>query len=322
METLKYIIGIMAFGSVGFSIINVYLTVNKLWKRKHLKVVAESISIVGRFIAITAGTLMTLDFFLHSQWLGVADRSVYIVASVVQIMIGAGFWVQGKKKKKIWILIKEALQLETKESAELAKSIFRPSHAEKIIDILAEVAMIDHVLDNREQQFIQNFADSWNIDLKWDELKIKMNSAEFSFDSLRNDMEEYLRTSPPPDQASQLGDLITMLVNVDNDISEEEELMLAELTGLIGNYVHKDALQSLFNVAIIPQSTEQDIYLEKTLAEAKKGLFAGGRAYFMGPYYSEKYAEIICQKYRSNEYLSIPVELNVAVASTKELVKA
>ena len=104
-------------------------------------------------------------------------------------------------------------------------------------------------------------------------------------------MLDYLKTEPPAEQATQLGDLITMLVNVDNEVSEEEELILAELTGLIGNYVNKDALQSLFNVAVIPQNPQQIEHAEETLKDAKRGEIAGGQAFFTGPFYSLKYAE-------------------------------
>lgn len=312
MDILIKIVELMTIGSVVFAAINVYLTLNKLWKRKHLAVVAESISLFGRFIAITAISLMLVDFIRSSHWFGAADRIIYLLAAIVQVLIGAGLWIEDRKNKPFWTLIRQALRSERAETANLAMALFRPSHAEKILDILTQVALIDNELANKEKRFIQSFAKSWSIHINWTDLEKRMKNGQFNYDRLRRSMEYYLATAPPMEQASQLGDLISNLVNVDNDVSQEEELILAELLGLIGNYVNQNSLKSLYNVAIIPQTKYQDKDIKEILPEAQRQSFGGGYAYFIGPYYSEKYAEVICEKYRLMDYLAVPIALEVS----------
>lgn len=50
METFKTFVGIMAYGSLGFTVVAAYLKINKIWTRKHNAEVADSISIVGNVI--------------------------------------------------------------------------------------------------------------------------------------------------------------------------------------------------------------------------------------------------------------------------------
>ncbi len=40
METFQKVISVLAFLSIGFSLTEVYLTVNQIWKRKHERAVA------------------------------------------------------------------------------------------------------------------------------------------------------------------------------------------------------------------------------------------------------------------------------------------
>ncbi|TAE04129.1 MAG: TerB family tellurite resistance protein [Bacteroidetes bacterium] len=300
------ILQILLIAVVIASFVDVYLTLNKIWKRKHLKIVADSISISGRLIAITSNSLMLTTFLLHLQWESVSQRTIFIILGVFQIFVGIGLWVDTQKHKGFWKLLKQSLIAEKKESAKLALSLFKPNNAEAVLEILIQVAMLDGVLEEREKEFIQSFANNWNIQISWTELTQKMGSGNYNFEHLHTEMEKYLASSPPPDQVSQLGDLLNMLVGIDEDISVQEELMLAELTAQISRYLNADLQQPLYHSVIIPQNLDQDQQLKSILAEqAKKDHVAGGEAYVMGPFYSEKYTETMCKKYRDQGYLSL-----------------
>ena len=45
MELFEKVISLLAFLSIGFSLTEIYLTANQKWKRKHERVVADSISV-------------------------------------------------------------------------------------------------------------------------------------------------------------------------------------------------------------------------------------------------------------------------------------
>ncbi|EAY30824.1 tellurite resistance TerB family protein [Microscilla marina] len=310
LESFKTIISLIAYVSLGFTFMEVYLTLNKLWKRRHDRKVAESISITGKFIGFFTSSVFVLNFSFAYHWQGAINASFWAFAAVVQIFIGAGLWVVGQQKAGFWTLVKRALKLERKEAGDLAKSFFRPSQAYKVIEILSKVAMIDEVLDDSEKEFIQQFAELWDIHFDWEEFtKENGQHSPISFTELRNAMVEYLHTSPPTDQVSQLGDVLNMLVRIDGVVSEEEELVLEELMGLIKQYEDEDPSTVLYSIAIVPQSAEQEQAILQTMPTLRKSQVAGGHAFLIGPFHSQKYAQIVCNKYRMLRCFSVVVEM-------------
>lgn len=63
IEIIKKVVYVLAFLSIGFSLTEVYLTSNKLWKRKHDNEVAESVSVMAGFMAIIPGFFFALNYF-------------------------------------------------------------------------------------------------------------------------------------------------------------------------------------------------------------------------------------------------------------------
>ena len=90
-------------------------------------------------------------------------------AGAISILIGSGLRVQENRHKSFWTRIKESLRLEKSEVGHLATSFFRPSGAEIILEIFARFAYIDRDLVAREQELIQTFADTWHIDVNWED---------------------------------------------------------------------------------------------------------------------------------------------------------
>ena len=62
MEVFKSFISYMAYASLGFSFAAAYLKINKLWKRKHIAEVANSVSIMGNVFDIIPSTFFALNF--------------------------------------------------------------------------------------------------------------------------------------------------------------------------------------------------------------------------------------------------------------------
>ncbi len=311
-QYFKTFIGYLAYGALAFTVVNVYLTLNKLWRRKHHREVAESVSLGGRFVAILSGLIFMLEFVLRAKWQNLLNMSILIFSEVVQILIGAGVWVMREDKQSLFQLIKQSLKLERRESGDLARLLFFPSHADKIIDILVQVSMIDEVIEPREKKFILAFAEQWHIPVNWKDVETRLIEGGTTYTKLRKDVRSYLDSSPPPEQASQLKELIRVLIEIDEEVTEQEELILDELTGLIKGYVEKGGAKNEFNVVLIPQSETQRHYIETQVADAgQKNSLAGGDVYLVGPFYSLKYAELISEKYRQQNLLSMPVKGNL-----------
>ncbi len=310
MELLRTTIKILTVGSLGLAAIQIYLVVNKLWKRKHERAVAESISIMGEFIGIVPLVILTANFLLERQWAGAVDSAMWVLAGGVTITIGTGMWVEGKRGKGLWTLVKESLALERKEVGDLARSLFRPSAARKVLDILGKVAMIDAHLDEREREFIMSFAEAWGIEFKPDELQRSGASGHVDYTNLRQDVADYLATSPPKAQAAQLGDVLNSLVRIDEQITDEEELVLGELDAMLSAYVEDEYDAPMHGIAVVPQDEKQDRAIGSLLPDVPKRKVEGGLAYVTGPYHSERYAEVICDGYRSLNFFATVVRYN------------
>lgn len=309
MEEFRSIVRLLTVASLALAALQIYLTLNKLWIRKHERAVAESISIYGELVGLVPLFLLTLSFMLDQQWEGVVDGVLWLTAGAIVIAIGSGRWVEGHRGRGFWQLVKDAMALERTEVGDLARAFFRPSGADTVLDLLAQVALIDEELDDRERDFVQTFADSWGIELSWDDLSRRRTEGGLDAIRLRDTVVRYLATSPPPGQVAQLGDVVVSLVHADEQVTPEEELVLSEVGGMLGAYVDGKADQPRFAVALVPQSEEQDLAIRSLLPGLSKEPVAGGSAYVVGRYFSDEYAEVVGAQYRALNVFTTVLQL-------------
>ena len=312
MEMFKSFVSVMAYASLGFSLTAAYLKLNKIWKRKHIGEVANSVSILGNVFDIIPLTFFALNFLFVAQWQGLIDSVIWIFAGVVTVLIGSGLWVQENRGKSLWTRIKAALRLEKSEVGHLAMSFFRPSGAAIILDILARFAYIDRELVDRERELIETFGRNWLIRIDWDELERLADLAQpVSFVQTRDSVAQYIGTSPPADQVAQLIDVLQALVDIDEKVSAEEALILGEVRSFLQSYID-DSGSAEFTVVIAPQNRKQDAAIAALLPNAEKIQVAGGLGYRVGSFYSHDYAEVICDQYRELGYFTIDLVDGVA----------
>ncbi len=306
MENFQKIVSILAFLSIGFSVAEVYLTVNQIWKRKHERVVAESISVSANLVSLIPGFIFALNYLLVGELIGLIDTALFAGLAVFSILVGASIWVEGERKKGLWTLVKQTLNLERQEAGDLAKSFFKPSGAKKVISILCQVAAIDEVIDPKEKQFIQSFADNWSINFSWDSFtNSRTTGSALNLINLRQDVTDYLTTSPPQKQVSELKDIINALVNVDEEVSDQEKLIMGELDGLFSQYINQQSDTPRYHVVVVPQNERQAQVITTSLPELTEYEVAEGIAYHNGPFYSKEYADVISDGYRTLNLFSI-----------------
>jgi len=125
-----------------------------------------------------------------------------------------------------------------------------------------------------------------------------------SFSELRAVLQQYLAKSPPAEQVSQLGDVLAMLVSIDDSVSPEEQMMMDELGGMISRYT-TGADAAAHHVFIAPQSPAQEAALEQIMPGLQKQLRLGGEVLGVGSYYSRAYAEMVRDRYRDAGYLTV-----------------
>jgi hypothetical protein len=158
----------------------------------------------------------------------------------------------------------------------------------------------------REKELIQSFADTWHLDIDWDEHK---NLAELeqpvSFVKARDTVERYLMASPPTQQVAQLIDVLDSLVKIDDKVTEQEELIHEEVSQYLLSYIDNSDIEAGFNVIIAPQNRNQDAAISALLPDAERIKVAGGSGYLVGSFYSKNYAEMICEQYRALGFFTI-----------------
>lgn len=300
---------VLIYASLALTVLQIYLTINRLWKRKHEPAVAQSISIIGEFVGLIPMTVFTIHFGMQSEWEGFFDGILWIVAVVVTVMIGSGMWVEGRRGRGFWTLLLESIRQERDEVGYLAQSFLRPSNADQLIGILGSVAMLDAHLDDRERDFVQSFADAWHIEVDWDQfLSREAEGADPVI--LRDGVAGYLSTSPPVAQVVQLGDVLNALVEIDDDVSREEALVMAEVNGMLSAYA--GAAEPRWGVLLVPQERDQEEAVRSLLPDLEPTNVRGGRAFLVGRHHSREYAEVVGKRYQDLNIFVAVIRLDLA----------
>ena len=294
------LISVLVSGALIFSVIKGYLTVNKIWKRKKNEEVASSISIVAAMLGFAVGLPFLLNSLIITQdYFSAAKSVVALFLATVFTLIGTGFFVDKNRGKGFFKLLGEALKLEGKESGDLITDMIRPKGARKIIDILHKLAAIDEEIAKEEIDLINQFAEKWGIDIP--ELQPGKVENVTSLVELKSLVQSYLDEGPDTDVAEGLVDLMNLMAEADDEVTKEEEMAVAEFTGMIAYYVssEKGGDIEMFEVSIVPQGDKQMESVRELLPDLDMVESRGGKVFKVGKYFSEDYAEAVCSKYIS-----------------------
>lgn len=301
---LETIVNTLAYGSLLFAACAAYLQLNKLWSRKHLPEVAESISIPGILVESIPLFFFALYFMFKGEVLGIIDSVIWLISAVLVTMIGSGFWVKGQRKRGMLRLMLGAITRERAEIGQLAREFVSPSSAPQLIRVLTSVAAVDGDIDQREIQLVQTFADEWNLSIDWHKLQPTGSSSGRIMES-HSALMAYMETSPPAAQVSRLLELLQLLIDADDNRSDEEQMAFDEMNGVICQYLNGDSADQKFTVVIVPQNDQQDEAIRLLLESVEPQAYAGGNGYTAGSYFSPSFAEIICNEYRALGFFTV-----------------
>ena len=300
MSLFEKLIGVLVSGALIFSLIKGYLTVNKIWKRRKNEEVANSISIVAAMLGFAVGFPFLLNSLLITEdYFSAAKSVVALVLATVFTLIGTGYFVDKYRGVGLLTLIGNALKLEGKESGELITDMLRPKGANKIIEILKKLAAIDDDIAQEEIDLINQFSEKWGIDLP----KLKPGKPEevTNLVELKALVQAYLDEGPDTDVAEGLVDLINLMAEADDEVTEEEAMAVGEFTGMIAHYVSQEEGGSIdaFEVVIVPQNEKQSDAVKDIIPNISSVKKQGGEIFIVGTFYSEDYANAVCAKYIS-----------------------
>ena len=318
LSIFEKFISVLVSGALIFSVIKGYLTVNKIWKRRKNEEVANSISIVAAMLGFAVGFPFLLNsLIITDDYFSAAKSVVALFLASVFTLIGTGYFVDSNRGKSFFTLLGKALKLEGSESGDLLSDMLRPKGARKIIDILEKLAAIDDDIAQEEIDLIRQFSDKWGIpvpDLKPGKPENVTNLVE-----LKALVQSYLNEGPDTDVAEGLVDLINMMAEADDEVTDEEAMAVAEFTGMIPHYVSsvKGGDIEMYEVNIVPQGDEQMDAVRELLPELDIVKDRGGQVFKVGKYFSEDYAEAVCKKYISLGLYSGTTKVKVDTNSGK-----
>jgi len=294
----KKLLSILVSSALLFSIMQAYLKVNKIWKRRKNEEVASSISIVAALLGFAVGVPFLLNnIFITNDYFSAGKVVLGLSLAIIFTLIGAGVFVEANRGKGFFTLFAEALNLEKKESGELLNAMLRPKGAQKIINILTKLAAIDDDIAQEEIDLINDFAEKWHIDIPT--LKVGKPEQVTNLVELKELVQSYLDEKPDLDVASGLTDLINLMAEADDEVTDEESMAIAEFTGMISHYisVEKGGDITVFDVNIVPQGEEQIQSVREILPDLEPTKERSGTVFKVGSFFSEAYAEAVCEKY-------------------------
>jgi len=253
MTTFDQLITGAALLGLAVSTIISYLKVNKLWARRHIKEVTESISVAAALLSL----LTTVPFMIK-----------FLVIEV-------------KREEKIglWKMLRRALATERGELAYLIHSFARPREAPAILEILRLVSMVDNDFDERERELLESVALPWGIHP--DDMKTTGPEAKSDISSVQRAFADYLGLKPPASQVEKVFDLVRFMVHADRKVTRDERLILTEVEGAVGAYL-TDGSKSpdVFEVLLVPQNDQQFEKMREEVTDPSLQERAGGRRWW------------------------------------------
>jgi hypothetical protein len=276
------------------AVVSNYLIINKLWKRRAVADVADSISVGAALLGLaTSIPFLILFVLIDYSPAGAAKTAIGIITGVVFVLVGSGVWVAELRERGFLALFVRALRVERQESADLIKQLVQPAGADRILAVLYQLAAVDGHIDEGELALIRNFAQQWRMPVPQ-----ATDHEDIDLLTLRQSMADYLAVHPPRQQAAQVLDLLQLLAQADTRVSWQESLALDEIGGMIRHYLAGGAADTpSFEVLIVPQSAAQVDAVRTLLPDSVEKVVRGGRVFAVGRYHSSHYAEMVCQKY-------------------------
>lgn len=304
MEILELVLQGSIYLSVMTTTIVVYLSINKMWSRKHEPVVAGSISVAAQLISFITIIPFLIDYSLKGKYEDAIYQFLWIVYTAFLILTGIGFWVKERRYVGVWQKLLKSLGQESHEVGNLIKSLGNLTEKKQLLEILHRLAWLDDELDERERRYIQTFTNQLDLDYEFILERQPPEEGIEKFHSLRHLFLEYFAIKPPKEQVQLLGDLVQALIVADEKITPEEEVIAEEISSMVENYTNTKTT-IYYGIVIHPKNQEQEKAILQEIPKAKSEFVLGDRALIAGIFQTRRYAEIISEFYREQGWFTV-----------------
>ena len=133
----------LATASVVITAFNLYFMVNKIWSRKHIRDVAESISVAAYSMSFLLGVPFMIKFLmLEVDLVAAVACGLWMVFYAIFVLIGTGVWVVSKPGLGFLQKFRRALSTERNELGTIVKAFSKPTASNHVLRILGGVAGI------------------------------------------------------------------------------------------------------------------------------------------------------------------------------------
>jgi len=278
-----------------------YLRANKLWSRKHMQDVAESVSLMAQGVGLLTLGSFALASYIDGSITGIVSSVVWFSMTVFMILVGTGVWLSNTRGLTFWEKFKKFVNKETSEVGDLIKGFYAPAGKDYLVQIVQKIALIDNNISTSEKIILTKVFDEWDEELDMDAL-LASNDENVGTNAIEiHDLvESYLNISPPNDQVSRLIDLITLLVKSDGKVSDEESLVSEEALQHLDSYVSEGVGSTRYDVAIIPQKESQRKDIQKLFPQLTYVEESHGDVYLNERFFTIAMANIYCEKYKDH----------------------
>ena len=294
---IEELVSFLAYGSLMMGAASAYLSLNKLWSRKHIPDVAASISIPGTVLELVPTFIFGLYYFMHAEPVGVIDSILWIIVALIYILIGSGIWVHGQRSAGFFRLVWRSVRSEGGELGNLAQSFLHPGSSRPLVELLQRLAEVDGAVSDKEAELVSDVAAQMNVNVSIVPHKVSDSRVKRLL-NIRDALQRYLVTSPPLKNVEKLEYLMHRLNIADGHEHEDEKHAFDELRGSIRNYLDGGIETPSFRVLIAPQSESQITRIADLLADAPLHSDAGGRGITAGEFHTREYADTVCSEYR------------------------
>ena len=79
-----------------------YLRANKLWSRKHMQDVAESVSLMAQGVGLLTLGSFALASYIDGSITGIVSSVVWFSMTVFMILVGTGVWLSNTRGLTFW----------------------------------------------------------------------------------------------------------------------------------------------------------------------------------------------------------------------------
>jgi len=275
-----------------------------MWTRKHDTLVAESLSPIAMAMWISVSLPFVVNYTLQNNWRVVLAYFFRLMLFTFLFLVSIGFWVKDRQHKGVWQKFLKALKQEANESTNLIKALNQPSGKKELLNILYRVAWLDDELNEKERQYIQMFADTWEIDPSYLFSEPPPEKGIEKLNKLRDEVITYLAVGPSKEQALSLSDVVQALINIDERVTKEEELIGAEISGMLINYASQEKT-ALYGVIIHPTNQKEQEDILALVPDAKEEYILGNPAFIVATFQTAPYAEAFSENYREQGFFTI-----------------